>query len=79
MKLPRNLDGKRLAQHLCRRMGYEIVHQVGSHIVLETDDPGHQRLVVPAHRELRVGTLSAILRQIAEHKKVSREEILKGL
>ncbi len=79
MKLPRDLDGKLLAQHLCRQMGYEIVHQVGSHIVLETEDPHHQRLVVPAHRKLRIGTLSAILRQVTQHKNVSREDILKGL
>jgi len=52
---------------------------VGSHIVLETEDPHHQRLVVPAHRKLRIGTLSAILRQVTQHKNVSREDILKGL
>jgi predicted RNA binding protein YcfA (HicA-like mRNA interferase family) len=79
MKLPRDLDGNRLAQHLGRRWGYVVVHQVGSHIVLETGDPAHQRVVVPAHRALRIGTLSAILRLVAQHKGVSREDLLQGL
>ncbi len=79
MKLPRDLDGNRLARHLCRRWGYEVDHQVGSHIVLETGDPAHQRIVVPAHRALRIGTLSAILRMVAKHKGVSREDLLQGL
>jgi len=79
MKLPRDLDGNRLARHLCHRWGYVVVHQVGSHIVLETGDPAHQRIVVPAHRALRIGTLSAILRMVAEHNGVSRGDLLQGL
>jgi len=79
MKLPRDLDGNRLAQHLCHRWGYVVVHQVGSHIVLETGEPAHQRIVVPAHRALRIGTLSAILRMVAQHKGVSRDDLLQGL
>jgi predicted RNA binding protein YcfA (HicA-like mRNA interferase family) len=79
MKLPRDLDGNRLARHLCRGWGYVVVHQVGSHIVLETGDPAHQRIVVPAHRALRIGTLSAILRMVADHKGVSRGDLLQGL
>jgi predicted RNA binding protein YcfA (HicA-like mRNA interferase family) len=56
-----------------------IVHQVGSHIVLETSEPAHQRIVVPAHRALRIGTLSAILRMVATHKGLSRQDLLRGL
>jgi len=79
MKLPRDLDGEDLARHLCARWGYQRVHQVGSHIVLTTEDPGHQRLVVPAHSPLRIGTLSAILRAVASHKGVSRSELMERL
>jgi predicted RNA binding protein YcfA (HicA-like mRNA interferase family) len=79
MKIPRDLSGRSLANALCRIWGYQIVHQVGSHIVLETQQPSHQRIAIPAHRVLRVGTLNAILRSVAEHKGVERQKILGSL
>ncbi len=79
MKLPRDLGGAALARLLGRDWGYKIVHQTGSHIVLETEDPSHQRISIPAHRALRIGTLNAILRTVAGHKGVSREDILANL
>jgi predicted RNA binding protein YcfA (HicA-like mRNA interferase family) len=79
MKIPRDLSGRALANALCRHWSYQIVHQVGSHIVLETEQPSHQRIAVPAHQYLRVGTLNAILRSVAEHKGVERQDILQFL
>ena len=79
MKIPRDLDGRTLVKVLCRDWGYRVVHQEGSHIILQTEEPGHQRIPVPDHKTLRVGTLSSILRLIAMHKGVEREDILKGL
>jgi predicted RNA binding protein YcfA (HicA-like mRNA interferase family) len=79
MRLPRDLDGETLAKHLCKQWDYRRVHQVGSHIVLETDEPGHQRIAIPAHRPLRIGTLASILRVVATHKEVSRDELLKSI
>jgi predicted RNA binding protein YcfA (HicA-like mRNA interferase family) len=79
MKLPRDLAGERLARHLCSNWGYRRVHQVGSHIVLETDDPSHQRIAITAHRPLRIGTLASVLRVIATHKGISREDLLESL
>jgi predicted RNA binding protein YcfA (HicA-like mRNA interferase family) len=79
MKLPRDLSGDRLIQVLCRRWQYRRVHQVGSHVVLETDTPSRHRIVVPAHDRLRVGTLNAILRTVAVHKAVSKDQILETL
>jgi predicted RNA binding protein YcfA (HicA-like mRNA interferase family) len=55
------------------------VDQTGSHIILQTEVPGHQRIPIPAHKELRIGTLNAIIRLVANHKEVSREEILKSI
>lgn len=78
MKLPRDLGGKDFAKALCRDWDYQKVHQVGSHIVLETEDPSHQRLAIPAHRSLRIGTLNGLLRAVAQHKGVPREVILKS-
>lgn len=79
MKLPRDLHGRELVQALCARWAYRKVNQVGSHVVLQTDTPRHHRLVVPDHKPLRVGTLNAILREVAAAKGVTREEILATL
>jgi hypothetical protein len=48
-------------------------------IILQTEQPSHQRIPIPAHKSLRVGTLSAILRLVANHKGVSREAIASKL
>jgi len=79
MKLPRDLSGTDLAKCLCREWGYRQVNQEGSHILLETDSPKHQRIAVPAHRYLRVGTLAGILKAVAAHKGLSIEEILRSI
>jgi predicted RNA binding protein YcfA (HicA-like mRNA interferase family) len=79
MKIPRDVSGAHLADALCRRWRYTRVHQVGSHIILETSEPTHQRLAVPAHNTLRLGTLSSILRSVAEHKGVPRDAIIATL
>ena len=76
MKLPRDLSGAELVKILCRDWSYQVVHQEGSHIVVQTEEPSHQRIAVPAHRYLRIGTLNAILRSVASHKGVTRESIL---
>jgi predicted RNA binding protein YcfA (HicA-like mRNA interferase family) len=79
MKLPRDLSGHELAKVLCRDWDYRVVHQVGSHLILQTECPFHHRLAVPAHAALRIGTLNAILRAVAEHKAISRDELLESI
>ncbi len=44
------------------QVGFVVVRQQGSHIVIRRDDPFTQ-LVVPDHKELDRGTLRAIIRQ----------------
>ena len=78
MKLPRDLSGSELAQVLTKRWDYVMKHQTGSHMILETERPSHQRVAIPAHKTLRVGTLHAILRSVAAHKGVGLENILDG-
>lgn len=46
-----------------RQFGYEIDHQTGSHIILRQNRYPFRRLSVPNHRELRLGTLRALIRQ----------------
>ncbi len=79
MKIPRDLYGRDLAVALCRDWGYVKVNQVGSHIILQTETPGHHRVSIPDHKPLRLGTLNAILREVAAAKQASREAILGSL
>jgi len=79
MKLPRDVSGAHLADILCRRWRYTKVHQVGSHIILETSEPDHQRIAIPDHHELRLGTFVSILRAVARHKGVTRDAIIDTL
>ena len=43
------------------RLGYQIDHQTGSHIILR--HPNRRRLTVPDHRELAKGTLRSLIRE----------------
>lgn len=79
MKTPRDLSGRYFADILCRKWGYKEVAQSGSHIILQTEVPFHQRLPIPAHKPLRLGTLNAIMRLVTEHKGISREDLLDSL
>jgi predicted RNA binding protein YcfA (HicA-like mRNA interferase family) len=79
MKLPRDVDGSVLADALCRHFGYRKVHQVGSHIVIQCDQPRQHRLAIPNHKPLRVGTLNAILRAVENTLGVAREQLLAHL
>ena len=79
MKVPRDLSGAQLIKVLCRDWAYRQVNQEGSHVILQTETPGHQRLAVPNHNPLRVGTLNAIVRTVAAHKGVDRQTVLDSL
>ena len=78
MRLPRDISGRDLAKAL-GRLGYEISHQTGSHIRLTTQRGGEHHITIPAHGPIKVGTLSAILRDVAEHAALSRDELLRAL
>ena len=54
------------------RLGFFVVRQRGSHIVLRKGSSG---CVVPNHHELKVGTLSGILKQAG----ISPDEFIKVL
>jgi len=45
------------------RIGYEVDHQTGSHMILREREPPHRRLTVPRHKEIAKGTLRAIIRE----------------
>jgi predicted RNA binding protein YcfA (HicA-like mRNA interferase family) len=66
MRLPRDLSGEQLAA-LLRRYGYEVTRQTGSHMRLTTTQEGEHHVTIPRHGSLRVGTLNAILSDVAVH------------
>lgn len=45
------------------KIGYEIDHQTGSHVILRQKETPYRRLTVPKHSELAKGTLRAVIRQ----------------
>ena len=73
-KLPRTSSKE--AIRALERLGFEQVRQTGSHVVIkkETED-GEIGCIVPVHRELKVGTLSGILKQA----QVTVEEFIDSL
>jgi predicted RNA binding protein YcfA (HicA-like mRNA interferase family) len=78
MKLPRDLSGEALAKAL-EKLGYTVDRQTGSHIRLTTQENGEHHITIPNHSPIKIGTLSAILRDIENHFHVTREELLTQL
>jgi predicted RNA binding protein YcfA (HicA-like mRNA interferase family) len=78
VRLPRDVGGEELAK-LLGRYGYEITRQTGSHMRLSTTQRGEHHVTIPCHRSLRIGTLSAILRDVGDHLEIPREELVETL
>lgn len=74
MTLPKNLNGKELVKVL-QKLGYEQSRQVGSHIRLTTYQEGTHHITIPNHRPIKIGTLSAILKDVGNHFGKSKDEI----
>ena len=74
MRLSRDVDSDQLVKAL-NRLGYRVVRQSGSHIRLQCDDPAHA-ITVPDHRPLKIGTLSAILSEIATRREIDKAELI---
>jgi predicted RNA binding protein YcfA (HicA-like mRNA interferase family) len=73
-KLPR--ISSREAIRALERLGFEQIRQTGSHVVMKKQTPeGTIGCVVTMHQELKVGTLSAILKQA----QVTPEEFIENL
>ena len=60
-KLP-VLSGQPLCKIL-KKIGYEIDHQTGSHLILRNANPPYRRLTIPNHKEIAKGTLRSIIRE----------------
>ena len=78
MRLPRDLTGAELVKQLSK-FGYRQTRQTGSHVRLTCDSPCQHHVTIPLHDPLRIGTLSAILGDVAETQKIERDDLLKRL
>lgn len=78
MKLPRDISGERLAI-LFKKYGYQITRQTGSHIRLTTQLKGEHHITIPTHKFLKIGTLSSILSDVANHFKIDKSSLSKEL
>ena len=78
MRLPRDISGEQMIKFLVI-LGYRIVRQPGSHIRITTEQNGTHSLTIPAHVPIKIGTLSAILNDVANHFSISKDELLQKL
>jgi predicted RNA binding protein YcfA (HicA-like mRNA interferase family) len=78
MRLPREISGEELAK-LLRKYDYAMTRQTGSHIRLTTALHGEHHITIPAHKYLKIGTLSSILSDIAIHFKIDKSDLIKEL
>ena len=79
MKLPRDLSGEELARSL-RKYSYEVTRQTGSHMRLSSSVMGSEHhITIPAHRQLRIGTLAEILGNVAQYLQITREDLAQKL
>ena len=78
MKIPRDLTGEALIK-LLKPLGYSVSRQSGSHIRLTTSQNGEHHITVPNHKPLKIGTLAAIISDIAGHFNKTKEELFKEL
>ena len=52
------------------KIGYEVDHQSGSHMILHSNADHTKRITLPIHnKDLKPGTLSSILKQAGVDKK----------
>jgi len=78
MRIPRDLTGLDLIK-LLKPFGYEVVRQTGSHIRIQTTLNGLHCETIPRHDPIKIGTLNSILKSIAEHVGLSKEELVRQL
>ncbi len=78
-KMPRDTSGRELA-NLLKKYGYEITRQTGSHMRLTSylRNESHH-ITIPDHTPLKIGTISHILKDIANYLKIEKDGFIKKL
>ena len=81
MRLPRDLSGEEVARLLGRHYGYQHSRNRGSHMTVTAETPSGTRhsVTVPRHRNVSVGTLDAIVGDVAKAFGLAKTEVLEML
>ena len=74
MMLPRDLSAKELIK-LLEKLGYKKTRQIGSHIRLTTTEKGQHHLTIPNHTPIKLGTLSGIIKNVAQHFDLTKDQL----
>ena len=74
MRLPRDLTGAQLVRALSK-LGYQATRQTGSHVRLTCQLPAQHHITVPLHDPLRIGTLAAMLSDVAQAHGLTRDDL----
>jgi len=61
------------------KFGYLSTRQSGSHIRLSTQQNGQHHITIPNHDPLKIGTLNAILTEVAQHLGIPKQEFIAQL
>lgn len=76
MSVLKKISGKECLKILCNKLGFEIIRQKRSHVILKKITVnGKVSTVVPMHKEIKIGTLKNVLKL----GKISEEEFSKFL
>jgi hypothetical protein len=76
MRLPRSVSGDALAKALLA-FDDAVTRQTGSHMRLTTQVGGEHHVTIPRHDPLRVGTLAAVIGEVAGHFNITREDVIR--
>ncbi len=78
-KTPRDVSGKNLVKILSK-YGYEVVRQNGSHIRMSLIlEDTVKNITIPNDDAIRLGTLMAIINDVASHLEINKEDIISKL
>ncbi len=78
MKIPRDLSASDLIK-LLNKFGFVPTRQTGSHIRLTSNFNGQHHITIPNHDPLKLGTLNAILNDVAIYLGIEKSKLLSEL
>lgn len=80
MKLPRDVGGATFSRLLAKHFAYNPLRQVGSHLRMVSTYMGEEHhITIPLHDPLKVGTLNALLAEVAAYLKIDKKRLLETL
>ena len=78
MRIPKDINGSELIDALTK-LGYSKRKQVGSHIKLTSMHKGEHHITIPNHSPIKIGTLNNMLKDIAGHYEISKENLIRKI